>query len=140
MEWEDPLEEGLATHSSTLSWRIPWTEEPGGLQSMGSQTAGHNSVTKQQYKTVAKTFPETASVGLFTRWKSKPLWPVLFFLMDRFDQITTLFRNFSLSTSNLIPQCSLMHLPVQRTLAPRCFPYKLPYFSAPAFAQPFPLR
>ena len=35
--WEDPLEEGMATHSSILSWRIPWTEEPGGVQSMGSQ-------------------------------------------------------------------------------------------------------
>ena len=34
---EDPLEEGMTTHSSILSWRIPWTEEPGGLQSMGSQ-------------------------------------------------------------------------------------------------------
>ena len=36
--WEDSLEEGMATHSSILAWRIPWTEEPGGLQSMGSQT------------------------------------------------------------------------------------------------------
>ena len=35
--WHDPLEEGMATHSSTLAWRIPWTEEPGGLQSMGLQ-------------------------------------------------------------------------------------------------------
>ena len=35
--WEDPLEEGVATHSSILAWRIPWTEEPGGLQSVGSQ-------------------------------------------------------------------------------------------------------
>ena len=35
--WEDPLEKGMATHSSVLAWRIPWTEEPGGLQSMGSQ-------------------------------------------------------------------------------------------------------
>ena len=35
--WEDPLEEEMATHSSILAWRIPWTEEPGGLQSMGSQ-------------------------------------------------------------------------------------------------------
>ena len=34
---EDPLEEGMATHSSILAWRIPWTEEPGGLQSMASQ-------------------------------------------------------------------------------------------------------
>ena len=35
---EDTLEEGMATHSSTLAWRIPWTEEPGGLQAMGSQS------------------------------------------------------------------------------------------------------
>ena len=39
--WEDPLEEDMATHSSILAWRIPWTEEPGGLQSMGSQRVGH---------------------------------------------------------------------------------------------------
>ena len=37
---EDPLEEGMATHSSILAWRIPWTEEPGGLQSMRSQRVG----------------------------------------------------------------------------------------------------
>ena len=35
--WEDPLEKEMATHSSTLIWKIPWTEEPGGLQSTGSQ-------------------------------------------------------------------------------------------------------
>ena len=35
--WEDPLEKGMATHSSILAWRIPWTGEPGGLQFMGSQ-------------------------------------------------------------------------------------------------------
>ena len=35
--WEDPLEEEIVTHSSILAWKIPWTEEPGGLQSMGSQ-------------------------------------------------------------------------------------------------------
>ena len=39
---EDPLEEAMATHSSILAWRIPWTEELGGLQSMGSQRVGHN--------------------------------------------------------------------------------------------------
>ena len=38
---EDPLEKEIATHSSVLAWRIPWTEEPSGLQSMGSQRAGH---------------------------------------------------------------------------------------------------
>ena len=39
---KDPLKEGMATHSSILAWRIPWTEEPGGLQSMGLQRVGHN--------------------------------------------------------------------------------------------------
>ena len=39
---EYPLEEGTATHSSILAWRIPWTEEPGGLQSMGSHRVGHD--------------------------------------------------------------------------------------------------
>ena len=40
--WEDPLEKGMATHSSILAWRIPWTEEPDGLQSTGSQRIGHD--------------------------------------------------------------------------------------------------
>ena len=43
--WEDPLEKEMATNSSILAWRIPWTEEPGELQSMGSQRVGHNWVT-----------------------------------------------------------------------------------------------
>ena len=42
---EDPLDKGMATHSSILSWRIPWTEKPGGLQSMGSQRVRHDWVT-----------------------------------------------------------------------------------------------
>ena len=56
--WEDPLEKAMATHSSILAWRIPWTEEPGGLQSMmsqsqtqlkrfGTHTHTHNAVIKQ---------------------------------------------------------------------------------------------
>ena len=40
--WEDHLEEEMTTHSRILAWRVPWTEEPGGLQSMGSQRVGHN--------------------------------------------------------------------------------------------------
>ena len=40
--WEDPVEKGMATHSSILAWEIPWTEEPGGLQSMGSQRVGQD--------------------------------------------------------------------------------------------------
>ena len=45
---EDPLEKEMETHSSILAWEIPWTEAPGGLQSMGSQTMGHDLATEQQ--------------------------------------------------------------------------------------------
>ena len=48
---EDPLEKGMATHSSILARRILWTEEPGGLQSMGSQRVGHDWVTNTLYIT-----------------------------------------------------------------------------------------
>ena len=44
--WENPLEEGMATHSSILAYRIPWMEEPGRLQSMGSQRVGHDRATE----------------------------------------------------------------------------------------------
>ena len=42
LDWEDPLEEEMATHSTILAWRIPWTEEPGGLPSIGSQRVGYD--------------------------------------------------------------------------------------------------
>ena len=42
LSWEDPLEKGMATHSSIIAWRIHWTEEPGPLLSMGSQRVGHD--------------------------------------------------------------------------------------------------
>ena len=45
LDQEDPLEKEMATHSSTLAWKIPWTEKPGRLQSMGSQRVGHNRAT-----------------------------------------------------------------------------------------------
>ena len=48
LDWEDPLEEEMATHSSILAWEIPWAEEPGGLQSMASHRVEHDLATKQQ--------------------------------------------------------------------------------------------
>ena len=45
---EDPLEKEMATHSSISAWDTPWTEEPGGLQTMGLQRVGHDSATEQQ--------------------------------------------------------------------------------------------
>ena len=53
--WEDPLEQGMATHSSICAWRIPQTEEPGRLQSMGSQRVGHDLALSFFN---AKVFPE----------------------------------------------------------------------------------
>ena len=50
--WEDPLEKEMATHSSVLAWEIPWTEETGRLQSMGSQRVGHDLATKQQQQQI----------------------------------------------------------------------------------------
>ena len=49
LDWEDPLEKEMATHSSTLAWKIPWTKEPGRLQSMGSQRVGHDQVTSPHF-------------------------------------------------------------------------------------------
>ena len=49
---ENPLEKEMATHSSILAWRIPWTEEPGRLQSMGSQRVGHDLVTNADARAI----------------------------------------------------------------------------------------
>ena len=58
--WEDPLEKEMPTHSSTLAWKIPWTEEPGRLQSMGSQRVRHDWATSlyhvSRFLDVAKAF------------------------------------------------------------------------------------
>ena len=64
--WEDPLEKEMATHSSTLAWKIPWTEEPGRLQSHG--------VTKSQTRLSEFTFlsGEQQYVHMTSRWRSKP--------------------------------------------------------------------
>ena len=56
MAQEDPLEKGVATHSSILAWRIPWTEEPNGLQSMGLQRVGHDQTTFQNNNKYNKSF------------------------------------------------------------------------------------
>ena len=49
LDWEDPLEMEMATHSNILAWKVPWTEEPGGLQSMGSQRIGHDRATEHAH-------------------------------------------------------------------------------------------
>ena len=64
--WEDLLEEGMATHSSVLSWRIPGTEEPGGLQPTGSQRVRHDRATEHSTTFVITHF----SLGKYKTWFS----------------------------------------------------------------------
>ena len=56
---KDPLKEGVATHSSMRAWRIPWTEEPGRLQSMGGKRVGWDLVAKQQQQNIYLSGPQT---------------------------------------------------------------------------------
>ena len=65
--WEDPLEKEMAIHSSTIAWKIPWTEEPGRLQSMGSQRVGHDW-------------------AIFTRSQSKFVQFLLYYLVCHFSK------------------------------------------------------
>ena len=69
--WEDPLEKGTATHSGILAWRIPWTEEPGRLQSWGSQRVGHAWATKEQQNSNTVT-----DLGLVRRLASQASHPL----------------------------------------------------------------
>ena len=63
--WEDPLEKVMATHSSILAWEIPWTEEPGKLQSMGLQRLRHHLSAEQQQQLAGQQ--PNASSSLFSR-------------------------------------------------------------------------
>ena len=71
--WEDPLEKEMATHSSTLAWKIPWTEEPDGLQSMGLQSIGHDWTTSLSFQSVLVTINKKSGMALKGRcwvfWK-----------------------------------------------------------------------
>ena len=74
--WEDSLEKEMATHSSILAWRIPWTEEPGGLQSMGLQRVGHNWATSLSGWDLCWVFVCLFVFPLMRKaeWGSNPVW------------------------------------------------------------------
>ena len=63
--WQDPLQKRMATHSSILAWRIPWTEDPGGLQSLGSQRIRHDWATKQKQPEESQSTVFTTYLGCF---------------------------------------------------------------------------
>ena len=66
--WEDPLEKEMATHSTILAWRIPWTEEPGGLQSTGSQRVGHDWAPSLHFTHFSHPYMTTGKTIALTRW------------------------------------------------------------------------
>ena len=66
---EDPLEKSMATHSRVLAWRIPWTEEPGGLQSVGLQRVGNDLVTKPPPPVKGKRVKMRPANCLYGKWK-----------------------------------------------------------------------
>ena len=70
--WEDPLEKEMATHSSILAWKIPWTEEPGRLQFMGLQRVGHDWETSLHY-----LLSWAISLGMSTAFQIESLFPPL---------------------------------------------------------------
>ena len=97
--WEDPLEEGMATHSSILAWRIPWTEEPGGLWSIGLKRIGHDRSNLPCTRTcraswaslVGKNLPANAgdlcSIPGTRRFPSRKEWlPTPIFLPGEFHE------------------------------------------------------
>ena len=86
LRWEDCLEEGMASHSSTLAWRIPWTEEPGRLQSIGSQRVKHD------WRDLACIHKEWHTLFLFKCFRTSSEMP---------------FSNYNPSFKNLLPQESL---------------------------------
>ena len=62
LDWENPPEKGMATHFSILAWRIPWTEEPGGFQSIGLQRVRHESVTKHTFVSATVVIPSSLQI------------------------------------------------------------------------------
>ena len=101
---EDTLEKGMATHSSILRWRIPWTEEPGRLQSMGSQRVGHDCMTK--------TFFHWISQAVMFSQKSIWIWSALTpFLMD----LSSHSRDSTITWNNIILMiCYILFPPQER--------------------------
>ena len=104
--WEDPLEKGMATHSNTLAWRTPWTEEPSGLQSMGSQRIRHgyflyllsNWASSGLNSSSAKlhVFRLSSVLGNgATKWKEMQFSSTLFFLIPQSKPYLFYFLQFS---------------------------------------------
>ena len=95
--WEDPLEKEMATHSSILAWRIPWTEEPGGLQSTGLQRVGHDWATSRHFNLLESQCYYFQSTVLLTLFLSFTFCFANFFISVLFKYIFVLPLLFSFS-------------------------------------------
>ena len=96
--WEDPLEKGMDTHSSILAWRIPWREEPGRIQFMGSQRVGHNWGTN----TTPFAMKSSMILAFFWMLSFKPA-----FSLSSFTFIKRLFCSSSLSAIRVVSSAYL---------------------------------
>ena len=97
--WEDLLEKGMATYSSILAWRIPWTEEPGGLQSMGLQRDRHFALSAFLYflfsclQTYMNPLPTQKRTLIWTCW---PFWPLCCFFPSFHSETSVITGPYSL--------------------------------------------
>ena len=109
--WEDPLEKEMATRSSILAWRIPWTEEPGGLQSMGSQRVFHSPALWQK-------------IGLKIYWawphpsEQDPVSPSVSFSYQKVSiSLLSSIRGWSESESEVAQSCQTLCDPIDSSLS-----------------------
>ena len=133
--WEDTLEKGMATHSSILVWRIPWTEKPGGLQSMGLQRVRHDRQlrTITEYYRIPMEHFDCHIWGLFIFWLCQEAWGTLVPRLG-IEPVAPALKVWSLShwTTREIPRESfsfiLLKLSILRNNLLKNTPLKYTYF------------
>ena len=118
--WEDLLEKEMSTHSSILAWGIPWTEEPGGLEPMGSPRVGHNWVTS-----ILMSWAERVSLGLLSKSSALDFWMGLDLRHRKPSFVWTLCFMYTCSISCLL--CVLWTLKLLSWCTLRSNPYFGPW-------------
>ena len=114
LSWEDLLDKGMAAHSSILAWRIPWTEEPSGLQSIRSQKVGHNRTWLKWLSMHAHTSPQYARLVLIqmSQTQRSLSYPSIY---KNPGTLFIRFLTFLTSTFYSLKQTCLFHLDVHTT-------------------------
>ena len=104
LDGKDPLEKGIAIHSSILAWRIPWTEEPGGLQSMGMQRVGHNWATDTfTFTDEDKHFPSLSLLKTVLPWTSLKIHTLLHRIPNTIFKLAVYFSLHVWGPKNKLP-------------------------------------